>query len=227
MRSAELDYELPPELIAQRPADRRDASRLLVYDRATGDVAHRHFSELPQELGPRARGRQRHACHPGPAAPPSRVGRTRRAAPAGAHRRVHSGRRLRDRRGVFAPASALRLVRAAHRRRSSWSRRSGRDGGWCGSRASPRVRRRSRHTSPRRSTTPRGTRPSTPTRQGLPQRRPPGCTSRRSSWLAGRRAGDAARRAGHVPAAAGGDARGARASRRALPRRARRLDAHP
>jgi S-adenosylmethionine:tRNA ribosyltransferase-isomerase len=51
MRSVELDYELPPELIAQRPADRRDASRLLVYDRATGAVRHRHFSELPQELG--------------------------------------------------------------------------------------------------------------------------------------------------------------------------------
>jgi S-adenosylmethionine:tRNA ribosyltransferase-isomerase len=50
MRSAELDYELPPELIAQHPAARRDASRLLVYDRSTGSVRHRLFSELPQEL---------------------------------------------------------------------------------------------------------------------------------------------------------------------------------
>jgi S-adenosylmethionine:tRNA ribosyltransferase-isomerase len=50
MRTEELDYDLPPELIAQHPADRRDASRLLVYDRARGDVRHRVFSELPEEL---------------------------------------------------------------------------------------------------------------------------------------------------------------------------------
>src|SRR5215212_5321221 len=50
MKVLELDYELPHELIAQRPAGRRDASRLLVYDRATGDVRHRHFSDLPGEL---------------------------------------------------------------------------------------------------------------------------------------------------------------------------------
>ena len=50
MRSDELDYELPPELIAQRPADRRDASRLLVYERASGDVRHRRFADLPVEL---------------------------------------------------------------------------------------------------------------------------------------------------------------------------------
>ena len=51
MRSSELDYELPPELIAQHPAERRDASRLLVYDRATGEVRHRRFAELPDEVG--------------------------------------------------------------------------------------------------------------------------------------------------------------------------------
>jgi S-adenosylmethionine:tRNA ribosyltransferase-isomerase len=50
MDIVELDYALPPELIAQRPAERRDGSRLLVYDRATGDVRHRRFSELPDEL---------------------------------------------------------------------------------------------------------------------------------------------------------------------------------
>jgi S-adenosylmethionine:tRNA ribosyltransferase-isomerase len=50
MDSSELDYDLPAELIAQQPADPRDSSRLLVYDRATGDVRHRRFSELPEEL---------------------------------------------------------------------------------------------------------------------------------------------------------------------------------
>ena len=52
MRSSALDYELPPELIAQRPAEPRDASRLLVYDRASGDVRHRRFADLPDEVPP-------------------------------------------------------------------------------------------------------------------------------------------------------------------------------
>jgi S-adenosylmethionine:tRNA ribosyltransferase-isomerase len=52
MKSSELDYELPPELIAQRPLTRRDRSRLLVYERATGAVRHRRFFELPEELAP-------------------------------------------------------------------------------------------------------------------------------------------------------------------------------
>jgi S-adenosylmethionine:tRNA ribosyltransferase-isomerase len=50
MRASELDYELPAELIAQRPAERRDDSRLLVYDRATRAVEHRRFRELPQTV---------------------------------------------------------------------------------------------------------------------------------------------------------------------------------
>ena len=51
MKSAELDYTLPPELIAQRPVERRDRSRLLVYERSSGAVRHRRFSDLPNELG--------------------------------------------------------------------------------------------------------------------------------------------------------------------------------
>ncbi len=50
MELSELDYDLPPELIAQHPAARRDASRLLVYDRASGAVRHRVFADLPDEL---------------------------------------------------------------------------------------------------------------------------------------------------------------------------------
>jgi S-adenosylmethionine:tRNA ribosyltransferase-isomerase len=50
MDLSELDYELPAELIAQHPAERRDASRLLVFERKTGAVRHRTFAELPDEL---------------------------------------------------------------------------------------------------------------------------------------------------------------------------------
>jgi S-adenosylmethionine:tRNA ribosyltransferase-isomerase len=50
MRTSELDYELPPELIAQRPLERRDDSRLLVFERATGTIRHRRFADLPTEL---------------------------------------------------------------------------------------------------------------------------------------------------------------------------------
>src|SRR5690348_15230882 len=48
MDARELDYDLPPELIAQHPVERRDESRLLVYSRASRDVAHHVFRELPE-----------------------------------------------------------------------------------------------------------------------------------------------------------------------------------
>lgn len=50
MDTALLEYALPDELIAQTPAVPRDASRLLVYRRATAGVEHRRFGELPSLL---------------------------------------------------------------------------------------------------------------------------------------------------------------------------------
>jgi S-adenosylmethionine:tRNA ribosyltransferase-isomerase len=48
MKSRELEYVLPEELIAQQPSPRRDGSRLLVFDRSTRNLQHRRFSELPE-----------------------------------------------------------------------------------------------------------------------------------------------------------------------------------
>ena len=50
MRTADFDYELPPELIAQVPAPQRDQSRLLVLHRLSGQVEHRQFRDLPAYL---------------------------------------------------------------------------------------------------------------------------------------------------------------------------------
>lgn len=51
MRTADFDFSLPPELIAQSPTDARDGSRLLVLDRRTSRVEHRRFRELPDLVG--------------------------------------------------------------------------------------------------------------------------------------------------------------------------------
>ena len=51
MKSSVLEYDLPPELIAQHPTERRDESRLLVYERSSGAVRHRSFADLPDEVG--------------------------------------------------------------------------------------------------------------------------------------------------------------------------------
>jgi S-adenosylmethionine:tRNA ribosyltransferase-isomerase len=50
MNVKEFDYELPPESIAQRPLAERDASRLLLLDRSSGEWQDRHFREFPAIL---------------------------------------------------------------------------------------------------------------------------------------------------------------------------------
>jgi len=52
MLSSELDYELPESLIAQSPADPRDASRLMVVDVKAGTISHHVFRDLPRFLLP-------------------------------------------------------------------------------------------------------------------------------------------------------------------------------
>jgi S-adenosylmethionine:tRNA ribosyltransferase-isomerase len=52
VKTADFDYHLPPELIASQPLADRAASRLLVIHRATGQLEHRHFQDLPQLLQP-------------------------------------------------------------------------------------------------------------------------------------------------------------------------------
>jgi S-adenosylmethionine:tRNA ribosyltransferase-isomerase len=52
MLTSELDYELPPGLIAQKPARQRDKSRLLVLYRPSGELEHRIFADLPRFLHP-------------------------------------------------------------------------------------------------------------------------------------------------------------------------------
>lgn len=53
MKTSDFYYDLPKELIAQTPLERRDGSRLLTLDRETGKTEHHHFYELPQFLTPR------------------------------------------------------------------------------------------------------------------------------------------------------------------------------
>ncbi|MCD8125918.1 MAG: tRNA preQ1(34) S-adenosylmethionine ribosyltransferase-isomerase QueA [Clostridiales bacterium] len=52
MKTSDFYYDLPEELIAQTPLERRDGSRLMVLDKDTGAIQHRHFYELPQFLRP-------------------------------------------------------------------------------------------------------------------------------------------------------------------------------
>ena len=51
--TSDYDFELPPSLVAQQPVEPRDASRLMVVDRATGQISHRHFADIADLIGPR------------------------------------------------------------------------------------------------------------------------------------------------------------------------------
>lgn len=52
---SDYDYILPEELIAQTPVEPRDHSRLLVYERATGEILHTHFHQIGRHLHPGTR----------------------------------------------------------------------------------------------------------------------------------------------------------------------------
>ena len=52
MKTHDFYFDLPEELIAQTPIEKRDDSRLLVLDKATGERQHRHFFDLPDYLRP-------------------------------------------------------------------------------------------------------------------------------------------------------------------------------
>jgi len=52
LHTSDFDYSLPPELIAQEPLDSRSASRLLVLQRASGQISHRTFTDLVELVAP-------------------------------------------------------------------------------------------------------------------------------------------------------------------------------
>ena len=72
---ADYDFALPPERIAQHPPDARDGARMLVLDRARGDLQHAHIRELPAFLEPAIS-----SCATRPASCPRGYADTRAAA---------------------------------------------------------------------------------------------------------------------------------------------------
>ncbi|EOH72491.1 tRNA preQ1(34) S-adenosylmethionine ribosyltransferase-isomerase QueA [Enterococcus malodoratus] len=52
LTTEDFDFDLPEELIAQTPLEKRDSSRLLVLDRETGHISDKHFDEILEELNP-------------------------------------------------------------------------------------------------------------------------------------------------------------------------------
>ena len=203
MKVSELDYELPSELIAQRPLERRDDSRLLVYDRASGEVAHRRFSELPEQLegGELVVANDTRVI-------PARIRSSTLAAKSccwNGVARTASGRRSRGPPGVSSPVAATA--------RSSCSSTSARGAGCSGSTVSRPARRRCRRTS--RSARRSRALPDRLRRRGGLGRR----ADRRTAFHAGapgaarRRARHPPCRARHLPTRVGGRPRRAPAAR--------------
>ena len=52
MKTSDFYYDLPEELIAQTPIEPRDHSRLMVLDKKTGSIGHRHFYDIIEFLNP-------------------------------------------------------------------------------------------------------------------------------------------------------------------------------
>ena len=52
LKTSDFDYELPAELIAQYPTEQRDAARLMVLDKETGEISHRVFRDITEYLRP-------------------------------------------------------------------------------------------------------------------------------------------------------------------------------
>ena len=52
MNTADFDFHLPEELIAQTPLEKRDASRLLIVDRSSGEFSDQHFDSIIDQLQP-------------------------------------------------------------------------------------------------------------------------------------------------------------------------------
>lgn len=52
LKTSDFFYDLPPELIAQTPLEKRDTSRLLCVDRETGELSHKHFYDIIDMLNP-------------------------------------------------------------------------------------------------------------------------------------------------------------------------------
>ena len=192
MDARELDYDLPAELIAQHPAARRDESRLLVYSRATGEVEHRVFRELPGAASTRWRSSTtRGSCRRG-----SRSSSRAARCCCSSSSTATCGRRSRARRGACARARGYGASSCS----SIWARGAGA----CASTASRPVSA----PLPPYITEPLEDAGALP--DGLRARARLGGRADRGAALhaggaraARRRARDAARRPRHVPAAAG------------------------
>ena len=50
LKTSDFDYYLPKELIAQHPLERRDSSRLAIFHKDTGEIEHKHFSDITSYL---------------------------------------------------------------------------------------------------------------------------------------------------------------------------------